>query len=72
MGEKPQGGSPYSNQTGLSWLLPGRVLEKQQQHDNALLAFKSAIAHLSHTVDAIHPALQEAQRLLRPLDAETS
>ncbi|HYM34523.1 MAG TPA: serine/threonine-protein kinase [Steroidobacteraceae bacterium] len=63
LGEKLQGGASYSNQTGLAWLILGRVLEKQNQHNQAQTALQAAITHLSNTVDVSHPALLEARKL---------
>jgi hypothetical protein len=60
-----QGGIPYSNSTGLAWLMLGRVLAAQGEADRAHHAFESAISHLSKTVDAQHPML----KLARALDA---
>jgi serine/threonine protein kinase len=59
-----QGGIPYSNRTGLAWLMIGRVLDAQGDSARARDAFQEAVAHLSHTVDATHPALLDAQRRL--------
>jgi hypothetical protein len=44
--------------------LIGRALAAQGEHQQAHDAFQTAITHLSHTVDASHPALLEAQRQL--------
>jgi eukaryotic-like serine/threonine-protein kinase len=59
-----QGGIPYSNRTGLAWLMIGRVLGAQGETQTAREAFQMAVDHLSHTVDATYPALVEAQRQL--------
>jgi serine/threonine protein kinase len=59
-----QGGIPYSTRAGLAWLMVGRVLTAQGDAHSAHDAFQSAVAHLSHTVDATHPALIDAQRRL--------
>jgi tetratricopeptide (TPR) repeat protein len=67
-----QGGLPYSNKTGLAWLILGRVLKEQGDLINARAAFESAVAHLSKTVDADHPALQSARRLLAASSTESA
>jgi eukaryotic-like serine/threonine-protein kinase len=59
-----QGGIPYSNRTGLAWLMLGRALAAQGDAGPAHDAFQTAVSHLSHTVDANYPALMEAQRLV--------
>jgi serine/threonine-protein kinase len=63
--QNAQGGIPFSNRTGLAWLMLGRVLAAQGETDRAHHAFESAISHLSKTVDAEHPML----KLARALDA---
>jgi eukaryotic-like serine/threonine-protein kinase len=59
-----QGGIPYSSRTGLAWLLIGRAFTAQGEPQQAHDAFQTAITHLSHTVDASHPALLDAQHQL--------
>jgi tetratricopeptide (TPR) repeat protein len=59
-----QGGLPYSNRTGLAWLMLGRTLRETGQPLRAHAAFESAATHLANTVDTNHPALVEARRLL--------
>ena len=59
-----QGGLPYSNRTGLAWLMLGRALRETGESGRARAAFESATQHLSNTVDTDHPALLEARRLL--------
>jgi serine/threonine-protein kinase len=59
-----QGGEPYSNRTGLAWLMLGRVLAKEGSTAEASKALRAAVDHLSNTVDPTHPALEQAQRLL--------
>ena len=61
--QKAQGGIPYSNRTGLAWLLLGRALAGQGNGVEAHKAFVAAVEHLSNTVDADHPLLQRARRL---------
>jgi tetratricopeptide (TPR) repeat protein len=58
-----QGGIPYSNHTGLAWLMLGRVLAKQGETAPAHNAFQLAIEHLSNTVDSAHPMLVLAREL---------
>jgi tetratricopeptide (TPR) repeat protein len=60
-----QGDLPYSNQTGLASLMLGRAWQQQGDRDQAKKALEAAVAHLSNTVDADHPDLVSAQRLLR-------
>lgn len=59
-----QGGVPYSNRTGLAWLMLGRALREGGKSVEAHAAFEVATRHLSNTVDTGHPALLEARRLL--------
>jgi len=59
-----QGGKPYSNRTGLAWLLLARAYAKLGETTQAREALQAAITHLSNTVDADHPALKSAQTLL--------
>ncbi|HYM34524.1 MAG TPA: tetratricopeptide repeat protein, partial [Steroidobacteraceae bacterium] len=72
LGKELQGGKPYSNRTGLAWLMLGRVLERQGNVPDARAALQSAQLHLSNTVDATHPALQQAQQLLLLLTPQTT
>ena len=67
--ETQQGGEPYSNRTGLAWLMLGRVLARQGLTAEATQALHAALNHLSNTVDPVHPAVQQAQNLLASLDA---
>ncbi len=62
--EAQQGGEPYSNRTGLAWLMLARVLARQGLTAEATKALRAAVTHLSNTVDPIHPAAQQAQHLL--------
>jgi hypothetical protein len=59
-----QGDLPYSNRTGLAWLMLGRAWRETGESVRAQAAFASATQHLSNTVDPDHPALREARRLL--------
>jgi serine/threonine protein kinase len=58
-----QGGVAYSNRTGLSWLVLGRVLGKKGDAAGSEQALRSALEHLSNTVDANHPMLLLARQL---------
>jgi predicted Zn-dependent protease len=58
-----QGNQPYSNNTGLSWLMLGRALRKQGRGAEAHEAFAAAITHLSNTVEDDHPRLIQARDL---------
>ncbi len=62
--EALQGGEPYSNRTGLAWLMLGRVLTREGSTSEATTALRAAVEHLSNTVDPTNPAAQQAQRLL--------
>ena len=59
-----QGGVPYSDRTGKSWLILGLALKALGDVRGAHDAFDSAVTHLSNTVDANHPALIEARSYL--------
>lgn len=59
-----QGSTPYSNRTGLAWLMVGRVMAKQGDGAGASRAFLSAVDNLSNTVDADHPQLVLARQLV--------
>ncbi|MBS0422744.1 MAG: serine/threonine protein kinase [Proteobacteria bacterium] len=63
LAQSAQGSTPYSNRTGLAWLMLGRVLAKRGDNDGARAAFLSAAHNLSNTVDADHPQLVLARRL---------
>jgi serine/threonine-protein kinase len=58
-----QGSAAYSNCTGLSWLILGRVLKRQGDQVGARKAFQAAVENLSNTVDADHPKLLLARQL---------
>jgi len=59
-----QGTMPYSNYTGLSWLMLGRALEAQGDRAQAHEALLAAVNNLSNTVDEDHPDLVRARKLL--------
>jgi serine/threonine protein kinase len=63
LAQQAQGGMPYSNRTGVSALMLGRVLEKKGDATGSQRAIHSAIDNLSNTVDANHPMLLLARRL---------
>jgi eukaryotic-like serine/threonine-protein kinase len=56
-----QGGTAYSVTSGRAWLVLGEI----QTRTNGVApdAFAAAVDHLTHTVDASHPALKRAQTL---------
>jgi serine/threonine protein kinase len=63
LAQNAQRGVAYSNRTGLSWLILGRVLAQKRDKAGSRRALRSAIEHLSNTVDADHPMLLLAQQL---------
>jgi tetratricopeptide (TPR) repeat protein len=63
LAQNAQGGVPYSNRTGLSWLVLGRVLAKEGDTAGSQQALRSAREHLSNTVDPDHPMLLLARQL---------
>jgi serine/threonine protein kinase len=63
LAQNAQGGVAYSNRTGLSWLILGRVLARKGDTPGSRQALRSALEHLSNTVDADHPMLLLAQQL---------
>ena len=63
--QQAQGGLPYSDRTGLAWMVLGQVLAKQGEAAGAAKAFRAAVENLSNTVDADHPMLLRAQLLAR-------
>jgi len=64
MAKSLQGSAPYSNRTGLAWLLLGRVLLTRGETVEARKALDAAVNNLSNTVDADHPELVRAKKLL--------
>jgi tetratricopeptide (TPR) repeat protein len=67
LAETRQGGKPYSNFTGLAWLMQARILHEQGDQTAAQHAAESAVAHFSQTVDPDLPAAKLAGTLaLRP------
>ncbi|MBS0420866.1 MAG: protein kinase [Proteobacteria bacterium] len=63
LAEAARGGAPYSNRTGLVWLTMGNILARKGDTAEANKAYRAAVEHLSHTVDATHPKLLLAQQL---------
>jgi tetratricopeptide (TPR) repeat protein len=63
LAQQAQGGMPYSNRTGMSALILGRVLGKKGDVAGSQQAIHAAIDNLSNTVDADHPMLLLARRL---------
>jgi serine/threonine-protein kinase len=64
MSRSLQGDVPYSCHTGLAWLMLARSLQLQGDVSQVRKAYETAIAHLSNTVDADHPELLRARRML--------
>jgi eukaryotic-like serine/threonine-protein kinase len=62
-----QGGEPYSNRSGLAWLMLGRILAREGSTAEAAKAVQAALSHFQNTVDPVHPAVQQAQNLLDTL-----
>lgn len=67
LAQAAQGTTPFSNRTGLAWLMLGRVLAKHGDAAEAAAAFQAAINNLSNTVDADHPKLLLARQLAHQL-----
>ena len=63
--QSAQGHTPFSNRTGLSWLMLGRVMAKQGDTAGAGRAFHAAVDNLSNTVDEDHPALLLAREFVQ-------
>jgi serine/threonine protein kinase len=63
LAQAAQGGVPYSNRTGMVWLTMGNILARKGTATEAKQAYRAAVEHLSHTVDATHPKLLLAQQL---------
>jgi len=63
LAQSSQGAVPFSNRTGLAWLMLGRVMSKRGNEAGAMRAFQAAIDNLSNTVDADHPQLLLARQL---------
>jgi hypothetical protein len=54
---------PYSDHTGLAWLMLGRAWQASGDLSQARAAYDAAVANLSNTVDADHPELLRARKL---------
>ncbi len=63
--QQAQCGLPYSDRTGLAWMVLGQVLAKRGEAAGASKAFHAAVENLSNTVDADHPMLLRARLLAR-------
>jgi eukaryotic-like serine/threonine-protein kinase len=63
LAQQQQGGLPYSDRTGLGWIVLGEVLAKQGNAAEASKAFHAAVENLSNTVEAGHPMLLQARLL---------
>ena len=68
--QNAQGGVPYSNRTGLTWITVGNVLAGEGNAVEARKAYRAAIENLSHTVDPTHPKLLLAQQLERVISKD--
>jgi tetratricopeptide (TPR) repeat protein len=58
-----QDAQPYSDYTGLAWLMLGRAWQAKGDLAQARDAYDAAVADLSRTVDADHPELLRARKL---------
>lgn len=67
-----QGNLPYSRATGLASLTLGRALQALGDDTGAHQAFETALAHLTNTVDADHPAMKQARESLQATAAAPS
>ena len=63
--QQAQGGLPYSDRTGMAWMVLGEVQTQRGEGAGAAKAFHAAVENLSNTVDADHPMLLRAQLLAR-------
>jgi tetratricopeptide (TPR) repeat protein len=54
---------PYSNHTGVAWLMLGRAWQAKGDLSQARRAYDAAVANLSNTVDTNHPDLLRARKL---------
>jgi serine/threonine-protein kinase len=63
LAKRLQGGVPYSSRVGQASLLLARVLARQGDTVQAKQVAQTAVDHLTATVDADHPWLQEAREL---------
>jgi tetratricopeptide (TPR) repeat protein len=67
LAQDAQGTTPFSNRTGLAWLMLGRVQAEQGKDAEAAAAFQAAVNNLSNTVDANNPKLLLARKLTHQL-----
>ncbi len=63
LSQSMQGGIAFSETTGRAWIVEGELRARTGNTTAAQTAFATAVDHLSHTVDASHPALKRAQIL---------
>lgn len=63
LAQRAQGGVPYSSRFGQASLLLARILVRQGETDQARAAARTAVDHLSRTVDHDHPWLRQAREL---------
>jgi tetratricopeptide (TPR) repeat protein len=57
-----QGAAPYSSVAARAWLALADARRAMARHADARAAYANAAEHLTHTVDAAHPSLQEARQ----------
>jgi tetratricopeptide (TPR) repeat protein len=62
--QRLQGGLPYSARTGGAFLVEGTILARQGQAERSQAHYRSALLHLSHTVDDAHPRLVALRDLM--------
>jgi tetratricopeptide (TPR) repeat protein len=67
LAQEAQGSLPHSDRTGIAWLVLGDVLAKKGDMAGANKAFAAAVDNMSVTVDAGHPGLLRAQKLVHAL-----
>jgi eukaryotic-like serine/threonine-protein kinase len=58
-----QGGTMYSANSGRAFIVEGELRARTGNNTAAQAAFAAAVEHLTHTVDASHPALKRAETL---------
>jgi hypothetical protein len=63
LAQTAQGSAPYSNRTGLAWLMLGRILKAKGDEVGGRQALQAAVDNLSNTVDADNPQLLLARHL---------
>jgi len=61
LSQSMQGGIPFSETTGRAFIVEGELRARTGNRTAAQAAFAAAVEHLTHTVDASHPALKRAK-----------